>query len=55
METKTIKIEKSVHRELKVFAARNGKESMIDFAGLSIMKELAARGHKFETKKQVKQ
>lgn len=48
METKTIKISKPVHKELKVFVANNGDtDNMIDFAGLAIMAALKERGHKF--------
>lgn len=44
--TKSIKIPKLVHRELKVFTAQ-AEENMTEFAGYAIMKELKERGHKF--------
>lgn len=47
METKSIKIPAQVHKELKVFTAKNDEDNMILFAGLAIMKELKSRGHKF--------
>jgi hypothetical protein len=46
MSTKLIKIADGVHKELKVFVAKND-ESMVDFAGVAIMKELKERGHSF--------
>lgn len=51
MSTKTIKIPIIVHKELKVFTAKNDDENMTDFAGYAIMKELKERGHKFVNKK----
>jgi hypothetical protein len=47
MNTKLLKIPEGVHRELKVFVAKNGDENMADIAGIAIMKELKERGHKF--------
>lgn len=54
MEIKTIKIPTAVHKELKVFTAQN-EDNMIDFAGLAIMKELKARGHRFVLPVKLKQ
>lgn len=50
-DVKTIKIPKGVHTELKVFIAQHSEDSMIEFAGFAIMKELKERGHKFVFKK----
>lgn len=52
METKTIKIPKAVHKELKVFVANKEGENMEDVAGYAIMEYLKNNGHKFsKTKK----
>lgn len=47
METKTIKIPKAVHKELKVFVANTEGENMEDVAGYAIMDYLKSKGHKF--------
>lgn len=46
MQTKTIKIPLSVHRELKIYSAQS-EENMTELVGLAVMNELASRGHKF--------
>jgi hypothetical protein len=46
-ERKNLKIAPAVHTELKVFVAQNPGESMEDFSGFAIMKELRERGHAF--------
>lgn len=50
----TIKIPDDVHLELKVFVAAK-KESMSEFAGIAIMKELINRQHNFIVNKLKKQ
>lgn len=49
--TKTIKIPKAVHKELKVFVANIEGENMEDVAGFAIMEYLASKGHKFTVTK----
>lgn len=46
MNTKTLKIPETVHKELKVYIAKTG-ENMTDFSGLAIMEKLKTSGHKF--------
>lgn len=47
METKTIKIPKAVHRELKVFVANPENGKMEEVSGFAIMEYLKSKGHKF--------
>jgi hypothetical protein len=51
---KTLKIPNEVHKELKVYIAKNEKETISDFAGFAILAELKNRGHKFSTKQSKK-
>ena len=46
MNTKTLKIPESVHKELKVYIAKTG-ENMTDFSGSAIIDKLKLKGHKF--------
>jgi hypothetical protein len=48
--TKTIKIPKPVHKELKLFVANKDNENMEDVAGFAIMDYLKSQGHKFSVK-----
>lgn len=50
METKTIKIPKAVHRELKVYVVNKDGYNMEEIAGYAIMEYLQSVGHKFSVK-----
>lgn len=46
MNTKTLKIPETVHKELKVYIAKSG-DNMTAFSGMAIMEKLKTVGHKF--------